>query len=118
MSEITLLAVIISFYVILPFFFLITRKKWKKAVKKQSLEELKRQKKGIKKGCIFVFFLIGVHIIFSYKHYSSYPIPSYPLHIVNFSLILLGMFYFHILYTFFIIIPNIKEKEREQEQEK
>ena len=114
------LIVCISFYILLPLFFLINKKKWIELVRKQSLslEELKQQKKRVVRGGIFVCLVLCTYIIFRYKHYLSYPTPSsYPFHVVTFVLILLTMFYFPVLYTLFITIPCIKEKEKEEEEE-
>jgi len=110
---------LISFYVLLPFFFLIKKKKWIELVRKQSLslEELKQQKKRVMIGGVFVCLVLCTYIIFRYKHYLSYPTPSYPFYVVTHTFSLLGMFYFPILYTLFITIPCIKEKEKEKEKE-
>ena len=110
MSETTELILMISFYILLPIFFLITRKKMIKAEKKESgyVGTLKQAKKWIKKTCISLFIVISIYLVFCYKHLISYPIQS-----MNFVLILLAMLYFPILYMLFVIIPCIKEKEKE-----
>ena len=115
MFEIAGLIGIISFYILLPIIFWIARKKMIKAEKKAntSLEELKLRVKVIWGGGILILVIVSVHIICSYKSFISNPLYS-----VNFTLSLLAMSYFPILYTFFVTIPYIKEKEKEEERGK
>ena len=104
MTDIVFLMVAVSFYLFLPVFFLMARKKVKKRL---SLEELKREFKTTK--MLFVSFLILGIILFFFKFYSI-------IDFIDSILWSFPMAYFAISYLFIIIKPCIKEKEKEEKK--
>ena len=110
MTDIVFLMVAVSFYLFLPVFLLMVRKKVKKRL---SLEELKRELKTTK--ILFISFLILGIIPFFLKKHHLFGFGSIIdfIHSILWGLL---MAYFAISYLFIVIKPCIKEKEQEENE--
>ena len=110
MTDIIFLMVAVSFYLFLPVFFLMARKKVKKRL---PLEELKRQLKSVKITVIILLFLGIILSFFTFHHLIKF---GNIIEFIGSILINLAMAYFFTIYLFIVVKPCIKEKEQEENE--